>query len=86
MSDTQDQTLTATATKDETPAAPVQQDTAAFVSPNEDTSKETTPIGDEAKAAAKEYLKEFDAADVSRRREDDNPLNFAGDFVDEEND
>lgn len=76
------------AVKDETPAAPVieQQDTSKFVSPNEDTTKESTPIGDEAKAAAKEYLKSFDAADISRRREDDNPISFAGDFADEEND
>lgn len=72
------------ATKDETSAAPVQTDTTLFVSPNEDTSKESTPIGDEAKAAAKEYLKDFDAADISRRREDDNPLSFAGDFADDE--
>lgn len=78
-----DQTLAATATKDETPSAPVQQDTTKFVSPNEDQSKESTPIGDEAKAAAKEYLKDADPADVSRRREDDNPIAFAGDFVEE---
>lgn len=75
------------ATKDETPSSPMQVDTTQFVSPNEDSSKESTPIGDEAKAAAKEYLKDFDAADVTRRREDSNPASFAGDFAeDEEND
>lgn len=76
--------MTTNARQDETPAAPINpQDTAQFVSPNEDSSNESTPIGDEAKAAAKEYLKEFDAADVSRRREDDDPASLAGDFADE---
>lgn len=69
---------------DETPAAPIEADTAQFVSPNEDSSAETTPIHDEAKEAARQYLEGADKADISRRREDDDPTQFAGDFVEED--
>lgn len=67
-----------------TPAEPetTKLDTSKHVSPNEDASTETTPIADEVAA----YLSEADEEDLTHFEEDDDPTQFAGDFIDEEND
>lgn len=52
-------------------------DTSKHRAPDEDLSKETTPIADEVAA----YLKNADAADVTRFPEDDDPTRFAGEEV-----
>lgn len=55
-------------------------DTSKHRTPNEDASKEPTPIADEVAA----YLKGADEADLTHFEEDDDPMQFVGDLVDED--
>lgn len=59
-----------------------QLDTSKIVSPKAKNDKETTPIFDETVA----YLKDVPETDLTHFDEDDDPTQFAGDFVDEDGD
>lgn len=57
-------------------------DTTKAVDPNGNSSQESTPIFDETAS----YLKDADEVDITHFEEDDDPTQFAGDFVDEDGD
>jgi hypothetical protein len=65
--------------KDETQ----QIDTSKVIRPNEELDQ-STPIGDEALAAAREYLKGVDDAEITHFDEDDDPLSLVGDVVEDD--
>ena len=55
-------------------------DTSKHVTPNEDPSKENTPVHD----SVVEYLKGVDDAEITHFDEDDDPLQFVGDDVEDD--